>query len=565
MHPRTLSPLLALLTLVAPACDTVSEKAGRFEQGTRPDAPLPTVPAPPRESGESPVGAKVIVLACPGLDAGDVERGMEAGYLPNLRHLRTEATLVRAALSDPPTGPSAGARFLLGADPTARGITAEDDVGFRVEDALLKDLFPHGAPEAYPATLAVIGSKLARPTLIERLEEMKLRTLVLRWPIGFPEYGGERTRALGSGALPDLSMRRFGAAQWTFAIEDPSAEERATTPHGGVVLHVAPTTRDRSEDTFLVPIAGPKRFDSDERATCTLDVRASKDRARARVSTGDTTLDVAAGRWSLPLTMRFKVASGVSVFGRARVYLRPTGAPQLSLYVEPPEFAPAQPLAWLPLSTPPELAPEIERRNGPLPRVDDEFPYGALADGLLDGRDIAAALEAEFVDERRLFENECVRGDWELLLHWIPVAEHAVRIGKGDAAAAKQEVTYLGRRVVREKLVESALASLDRLIGAAIIAVDSGELGPDAKLIVWSPYGLTEVRGAIAGSPGIFATTRVATGARERPSAEDVAATVLSMLHVAQPGTMTGTAMPAGRPMPPLPTTETSVTPAGNR
>lgn len=489
-------PILTLLALLLPGCDTLSDKGGRFLEGTEPDSPEVTVPPAPPGPGEELPGPKVLALMIPGLEPARVERGMLEGWLPNLKRLRTRGTLTRMNAPRPPS-PTASATTLL----TGVGWEQHAVVGdvrrvirdgrpvavssaYHVEMASRERLFPRGAPEGYPGNMPLVESVLGRSTLANHLDQAGKKALIVRAPIGFPGLAGPNIRVLGAGAFPDLS---FGSGPYTFGVEDPSVPERRVTERGGIIMRLEPSTLGGTGDTFRVPVRGPPApgYLDSVWITAQITLRVSKDRSRGTADSADHSVQLRAGQWSEPLVIRFEWSPGIDLFGRTRLYIRPTGTSRMELYIEPPDFVPGRTPPWLPLSYPASLAGELARSHGPLPRFATSFPGTALVDGVLDGRDAASAAESAFETEAKLFEALLVKGDFDLLLQSFSVVEDTARIGPG----ANEQVQFFGQRVERLRLLDAAVAAVDRLLGKAMAVVDSGHLGPEVTVMLVSPYG----------------------------------------------------------------------------
>lgn len=503
----------------------------RVLEGTRPEQAAPTVPPPPGE--EPSTVPRLILLAVDGVDPELAERGMMEEWLPNLRRLRLAGAY--GPIAGAPGTPAEGAaEFLSGGPP--RG-------GDPVRRVAAAELFPRGVPAAYPSDLPALAPTLARPAFVTELAARGIDCVLLRPPAGFPDAGGERVAVLGGASLPDAS---FSRGRYLFAVEDAARAGERSARAGGDVAFVAPTNPSAANDVFVLDIAGPSLGGTPavKDAAARVEVRASKDRARITIATEDDVVAVAAGEWSRPLRLRFAAAAGLNVYGRASFYVRPTGKSRLELYVEAPGLDPAAAPAWLPVSEPRELALELERATGGLPRLNGAFPAAALADGVLDARDAARAIEAQFRAERRLFEAALARGKFQLLAAWFSAVDDAVRLGPGSGDEADQLVDLFDRRVPRRELPAAALAAVDEVIGSALRAADSGDFGIHAQvLVVAAPSART------GAATGVFALNR-SLGAEARPRLVDLAATAADLLGAGSLPSLAGArALPRGAPM----------------
>lgn len=557
---RAVHRLHAILLLVVcglvSGCDTAREKIERFEQGTRADEPLPEVPPAPLGPGETPPPPRVVLLCVPGLGSELVQRGIDEEFLPNLRRLKADGVLV---LDTPAVGSavSACASLFTGTNPGEHGIAAvpPDALGYSMSASTLGAAMQDAPSELANARIDVPMPRLAqasRPTLFDALGDAGMRSLVLRAPLAF-ESGSQHVRKLGSGATPGLDA----AAGATLFVEGSTAPERIAQ-HGTRIVPAPIATRDVSEDVFVLELLGPARLAAPaERSTAQIELRLSWDRARGTLRTSDTGrkgLPIRAGRWTGPVRLRFSLADGFDVFARTRLYLKPLGTKSMQLFVAAPELDPAG-LPWRPTSTPRELAGVLDQRIAGLPMSTSPFLAGPIADGVLDVRDAVALLEQQAQAERALLMTSLVERDTELVVHWLDLVESFARLGPGKSDAQQRlPVELFGKRVRRWRLIDAAAAELDQVIGHAMSAAVSGELGPETTVVVWAPYG------GVAGErkPGFFGMTRIVDGEVQPPLPEDVTATVIRLLGKSQPTTMTGRALDVGVRMNRFPLSEVS-------
>lgn len=557
---RAVHRLHAILLLVVcglvSGCDTAREKIERFEQGTRPDQPLPEVPPAPLGPGETPPPPRVLLLCVPGLGSELVERGIDQEFLPNLRRLKADGVLV---LDTPAAGSavSACASLFTGTNPGEHGIAAvpPDALGYTASATTLGAAMQDAPSELAGAHLVVPTPRLAlggRPTVFDVLGEAGVRSLVLRAPLAF-EAASRDVRKLGLGAMPGLD----DAAGATLFVEGSDAPERVLH-HGTRIVPAPIATRDVDDDVFSLEVLGPARLDTPaRRSTAQIELRLAWDRARGTLRTSDTGrkgLPIRAGRWTGPVRLRFSLAEGFDVFARTRLYLKPLGTKSMQLFVAAPELDPAG-LPWGAMSTPRELAGVLDQRIGGLPMSTSAYLGGPIADGVLDVRDAVALLEQQAHADRALLMTSIVERDTELVVQWLDLVEPFARLGPGTSDAQQRlQVELFGKRVRRWRLIDAAAAELDQVIGHAMSAAVSGELGPETTVVVWAPYG------GVAGErkPGFFGMTRIVDGEVQPPLPEDVTATVVRLLGKTQPTTMTGRALDVGVRMSRFPLSEVS-------
>lgn len=546
VHHLSLFPLALLFFSALPTCG-LSQKTGRFLEGTAPDEEVPTVPRPPQDADQDRLrGPRVVLLALPGFSAGMAERGMREGWLPVLRRLRIDATWQRLSAgvdAAPMSALRAGSTLLLGAE-------RDPGVPFYVADAAASVLFPDGAPPGYAATLPRLGFPLAG-TIYDHAARAGKDALVLRWPVGLAD-AGRGGRDLRGGALPGVS---FGDDGYTAVRETTGERARRVLPHG-VVIDVPRSTGGAEFDLFRFEIAGPHDGPIGAPALVTLvEAFASPDRSSVRVASSAGEVEATAGEWSEPLALRFRSTAGQALFARSRVYLRPTGLPRMELLVEAPQFDPLRPPAWQPLSSPPELAAEVEERFRPQhsPTTTAGTPASAILDGIIDPRDAAATLEVDHHDRRRLFEEVIALGDADLVVQWLPLVEDTLKLVHATSDQDR-EVEMFGQRLPWTSIDLAGAAALDEVIGSVVMAASAARHEEEVTLVVVAPYGITA--GRPDATEGWWAVTRLTASSTAAPRLADIAPTVAQLLGIAPLPGVQGIAWSYGPPMPRLPNAE---------
>lgn len=490
--------LLLLVTgcAVAAGCGSPDTVGGGGVVDVAPVVPIPLPPGVPRAH---PLPSVVLIVA-PGIPHELVRRGMAEGWLPNLRRLAERATVRPLA----PVEPRLAAAALLGddgsTDPASRIVN--QPAGARIADAT-----------GFPATLPVVETTVTAP-LLDALARDGRRVAITRWPVGFPFAARAGLRALGGGALPDAS---FNAADFVFVTEDDA--HTGSGPIGaGRVVRVAPTTGGARGDLFRVEVPGlPVAVGQ---ATTTIEVLASPDRTRATVTSSESHIDLVAGVWSQPLLVRYAFDGSAVMFARLRCYLRPTGVRRMELLIEAPDFDPTHPPPWLELSTPPEWVRDLKVTVGQLPRFEERAAVDLLQHRLITERGVAARIETQFKESRRLLEVLLAEDEFELLMHWFEIGEDCARLAAlPDPQFA--EVELFGRRVPCRVALEEAAHRLDEVLGGAMAsAAVRGDR--ETSVLFVSPCA--------DGQVGVWAATRASAGDGSVGPA-DLAATVLSLLH----------------------------------
>jgi hypothetical protein len=479
-----------------------------------------SVPLPPGAVDAPPPLSKVVVLQAEGLDPARLERGIRDGYLPNLRRLRIEGTML-SLRGAPNIDVLAGAPV-----PAARDVMAPV-VAWRAGRELVERHDYESVPDALPileasapggAPLRTYAGVLGAPTAALAEPDDALAVL--------------------PGALPPAS---FDAGTFVFVREvprDAKAGERRVP--GGIVIEKPADTSGEFESIFVIELPGPpaRQGDSEPAMTARIEIVASRDRMRAQVRSGDDRLEVIAGTPSRPLRVRYEPSRDVTLYARTTVYLRPTGAERLECYLEPIEFDPILQPEWMATSKPREFAAALEREYGYLPRSFSPFPRAALAASLLDARDAVAFLAADFAAERAVLGGLLAASEFRLLHQSVRFVKDAEWFAT-QTFDADERFELAGRRVLATRTIDAAAGAFDVLVGDVLARIDKRDDRESITLLV------------CGGGPGggILGMSRLAYDAEPLRDPADVAATVFALLEQPLPPRIAGSPLPLGAPL----------------
>jgi predicted AlkP superfamily phosphohydrolase/phosphomutase len=308
---------------------------------------------------------KVIVIGLDGLDPRLVESLFAAGDLPNLQKLRRLGGFSRVRTTYPAQTPVAWSTFSTGTNPGGHGIF---DFIRRDPRTYLPD-FSLNRYEQKNAFLPPRAVNLRRGTpLWDLLSAAGVPSVVLRAPCTFPP-DNVRGRMLAGLGVPDL---RGGLGTSTFY----TTAEGVQPQESENVVHVA-ADRGGTIATHLIGPRNPKT-----RGDLQFDLRVQLDPPGRKVtilSDGQPKkLEVAEGRWSDWLKVKFKAGMFQSVSGMVRFHLVRM-APVFELYASPVNFDPDQPL--FAIGAPAEYPRELAARIGTFYTTGMVEDHGGLNNG----------------------------------------------------------------------------------------------------------------------------------------------------------------------------------------
>ena len=345
-----------------------------------------------------PAIRRLVIVGFDGQDPGLTDRFMSEGRLPNFAALAARGAYRRLRTTFPPICPVAWSSFSTGCEPSHHSIfdSVEPD---RQTDLPARTATP---ARTAPRFLRVGGYRipLSRPRwprlrqskpFWSILGEHRIWSTILRVPMSFPPdrfYGAQ----LSAMSVPDV----FGTAG-TFLLFTTRPAGPDVRPNGQRI----PLAHGR--DIFETAVPGPENVYRAGSPRLTVPLRLAVDRTR-RVVAADidgTRIDLAPGRLSDWLPLRFRAAPGVTVTGLSR-WLVTEMDDHLSVYVSPINLDPARPA--LTISQPSFYARYLARRIGPFATLGLAEDTGALDAGITD----EATFLRQTYDIDREREAQCV-------------------------------------------------------------------------------------------------------------------------------------------------------------
>lgn len=461
---------------------------------------------------------KTLVLVVEGLDHRLVTTLLDEGRLPHLATLAARGSMV-------PLAPARSAE-----EPVSFGVlcTGRDPGEFGLDGFVGRTFTPgaRGIPIPYPTILASTSVEASRlypgvtgtlaypaPTLEgERIWDVLgragVRVMALSMPMAYPaEPAAPGVEVLATGpGMPDVGG---SPGTWWLLSDDPTLEAPRATMTGGQLLPF----RTSTDGTLVATLQGPHELASGAggdasapgRPKAWIDVVVRPDRAAGQIELGigDVTLTLDDDSWSPLVPIPFTLGGVVGVPALARLRLLRCDAEALRLFVTPIGFDPRVEIPHVPLSWPRGFAADLAAAVGPFETVGYAALFNALKDEADSGVGPAAFMahvDLLLADQRALLREGLRRaGAWDVFLQSVSTLDSVAHVAMRahdpthpthDPAEADLVVGAFGRRFAwRDALVETTIA-IDAWIGEILALLDAGAFGPDATLLVVSPYAV---------------------------------------------------------------------------
>lgn len=410
---------------------------------------------------------KVIVIGLDGLEPKIVDPLLEAGRLPHLQKLRSQGGFSRIQTTIPAQTPVAWSTFATGTNPGGHGIF---DFIRRDPRTYLPDLAlnRYEQKNAFTPPRAV---NLRRGTPVwGTLSEAGVPSTILRCPCTYPP-DTIRGRVLSGMGVPDL---RGGLGTATFY----SSRENLKPLENENIVHVA-AGRDGNITTHLI---GPRNPRTRENIThpMTIQVSAADKKIVIRTDGSPQQIDLAQGRWSDWVKVKFKMGLLQSVRGAVRFYLVNT-QPHFELYASPVNFDAQAPM--FPISSPAEYAKELEAAIGTYYTTGMVEDHGGLNNGRFDEAAYLQQCDQVLIERERMMLHELDRfkeGMFFCLFDTPDRVQHMLwRFGEPDHPANRHGLDPAMKQVIAEHYQRC-----DQIVGKALQHADDQTL-----VIVLSDHG----------------------------------------------------------------------------
>ncbi len=425
---------------------------------------------------------RLIVMGFDGQDATLTERFMAAGKLPNFQKLKGMGCYHRLPTTFPSVTPVAWSTFATGTTPAKHGIFDFLDRDRRSYLPMLSSvrigtvdrfwkLGKYRIPLAKPELRLLRKSK----AFWSILGEQSVWSTILRMPVTFPP---ERFRGAQLSAMctPDLL-----GTQGTFLLYT-TRPEKDRFQEGGLRVALTP-----NGNRFETRIQGPENAFREGSPPMEIPLVVELDRGlgKARITAGDSELELPPRQLSPWTVLTFQAAPGIKISGLCRMMVKEMDE-HFSLYISPICLDPEKPA--MPVSHPSYYATYLAKRIGPYSTLGMAEDTWALNEGVIDdGTFLKLTNEIDHEREQMFFgaldrlrsgSLVCVFDATDRVQHmfWRYLEEgHPAARGRQDSP--------------HRNAIEEAYARNDVLVGRALERLEPGDL-----LMVLSDHGMTSFR-----------------------------------------------------------------------
>jgi predicted AlkP superfamily phosphohydrolase/phosphomutase len=320
---------------------------------------------------------RVVILGLDGMDHALTAKMLDDGRLPNLAALRNQGSFRPLGSTVPPISPVAWATFQTGVNPGKHNIFDFLTPDLRTYRAKLSSV--EIRPPRRSLRIGRFQIPLGRPDirLLRKskpfwsvLGDLGIFSCILRVPITFP---AEKLRGvlLSAMCVPDLRGTQGLFAHYTTRGRGDGEKT------GGEVHHV---TREKS--TIRARLLGPLnpfRVDATELSLPFEVHLQGPDRALLEID--GARYQLVRGQYTEWLTVRFRVAPGMSISGICKFLLLST-EPEFGLYVTPINIDPEHPA--MPVGYPSVYSVYLAKRQGPFATLGLAEDTWALNEHVID-------------------------------------------------------------------------------------------------------------------------------------------------------------------------------------
>ena len=290
---------------------------------------------------------KVIVIGLDGFEPKIAEAMMARGELPNLLKLREQGGYSRLKTTASAQTPVAWSTFSTGTTPGGHGI-----FDFLTRDT--KTYLPLMALSRYEQKNAFVLPKVVNmrrgTPFWDLLSAKDVESTILRIPCAYPP-DKVKGRMLSGVGVPDLrggfGTSAFYTTRTGLHVESSEKVVIVSVKDGKVAAHVI----------------GPRdpKTKSDHKFDINIEIQKTENKIIITSQGQPEKLEVALGKWSKWLKVKFKVGMMQSVAGIVRFNLRQI-EPEFELYASPVNFETEEPL--FPISSPQEYAHDLAMKVG---------------------------------------------------------------------------------------------------------------------------------------------------------------------------------------------------------
>lgn len=435
-----------------------------------------------------PLGKKLLVVGCDGMDPGVVQRLMAKGEMPNLQRLGERGVFTMMRSSVPPQSPVAWGSFISGADPGRFGIfdfLHRDPQTylpmFSQSETLPSRMTLRLGKYRIPLQPGKVVLKREGPAFWDLLEERGIPATIFKVPTNYPpSSSGERTLA-GMGT-PDI--------QGTYGIYTlfTSDEHESQNELSAAVVYYAYIDEN---NVMEGQIEGPKNDLVKDGGPVTVPFKAYVDNRHrtVRIDIQGREVLLAEKEYSDWVEIDFPMISGLaSVSGMVKFYLMEMGE-RFRLYVSPIHISPRHPA--VPISTPAGYSRELAERVGLFHTIGLPADTKALSNGTFSMENFIVQSMSVFEESIRLFDYELQRFDRQnqgLLFFYFSSLDQGQHMFW--ALNDKEHPYYHPEESRRFGFITDELyRKFDRVLGRALKQID-----PAMQVLVMSDHGFAPFR-----------------------------------------------------------------------
>jgi len=427
-----------------------------------------------------PATGRLIVLGFDGMDPQLTETWMDAGLLPEFDRLRRDGHYQPLATTNPPQSPVAWASFATGTGAGDHGIF---DFLRRDPETYLPDFsVARYTPPSRHLSLGSWQLPIGEGQLENQrqgepfwtaAEQTGQRSSVLRVPVTYPPDSIHRM--LSGMGVPDLL-----GSQGTYTLYSSRRLPPAET--GGRVVHMRLSVDGRAQTTLEGP-AHPLK-PNDPPLSLPMNIRFGAD--SAEIELDGETRQLSVGQWSHWWPIRFSYGLG-SVPGMVRLRLA-AGSPRPELYVSPIQADPTEPV--LPLSSPPEYAPQLAERIGRFHTLGMPEETWSMTQGHLAEQGFLDMVATTLAEGEAMLHDTLDAGDSELVIKVFVQTDRVSHLfwrGLDTAHPLHPESSELAKGAI-----EWIYREADRILGDV-----RARMNPEDRLVVLSDHGFASFRRAV--------------------------------------------------------------------
>ncbi len=435
-----------------------------------------------------PLGKKLLVVGCDGMDPSVVSRLMAKGEMPNLKRLGVKGTFTMMRSSIPPQSPVAWGSFISGADPGKFGIfdflhrdPATYIPMFSQSDTLPSRWLVKLGDYRIPLKPGKVVLNREGPAFWDFLEERGIPATIFKVPTNYPP-SASRQRTLAGMGTPDIqgtygiytlftsdeqeSQSDLSAANVYYAYIDENhvMEGQVEGPKNDLV---------KDGDPVVVPF---KAYVDNRHKTVRIDIQGRE-------------VLLAEKEYSDWVEIEFPLIKGLAgISGMVKFYLMEMGE-RFRLYISPIHISPRHPA--VPISTPESYSRELADRVGLFHTIGLPADTKALSNGTFSMENFIIQSLDVFAESCRLFDYELQRFSRQqegLLFFYFSSLDQGQHM---FWALNDNEHPYYHPEESRRfgYITDELYRKFDRVLGRAL-----GQIDPAIPVVVMSDHGFAPFR-----------------------------------------------------------------------